>query len=182
MWSVTVIDPLLASIAAVAVAVLFAHAAVVKLGDPALFEQHLAAYGVPHGLLAVATRAVPALEALAAMLLLTPPLRTPGALLAAALLVVYAAAMATNLWRGHALDCGCGGPALPVSWALVARNAALAGLALAAAAPPSARMMGHADFAVLAAAVALASLLYAAFNQVLRHRSGPSEERSSWMH
>ena len=75
---------------------------------------------------------------------------------------------------------------LPVSWALVARNGVLAAVAAVAAAPVAARPMGYADFAVVAAAVTLATLLYAAFNQLLRHHGGlharPSLRRTSWTH
>lgn len=163
------LDPLPVWIAAAALATLFAHAALAKFGDRALLEQHLSVYGVPMRLLALATAALPLLEAGAAALLLSP-LRSLGALLAAALLLAYAATMAWHRARGHELDCGCGGEPLPVSWALVGRNLVLAGLAALAAATPGPRALGLADFAVLAAALPLAALLYAAFNQVLRHR------------
>lgn len=166
----TAIDPLLIWIALACTATLFAHAALAKVMDRALFEQHLAAYGVPHKLLGAASRAVPALEALAALLLFTP-WRTAGAALAVALLLLYAAAMALHVARGRTPDCGCGGEPLPVSWALVARNALLALVAALAAAPMAARAMGLGDFLVVAAALLLATLLYAAWHQVLRLRA-----------
>jgi hypothetical protein len=165
------LDPLLAWIAVACTATLFAHAAVAKAADFALFEQHLAAFGVPQALLPGAARLVPAAELGAALLLLTP-WRAAGAALAALLLLSYAAAMALHLARGRSLDCGCGGEPLPVSWALVARNVLLAALALAAAAPMAARAMALGDFLVVAAALLLATLLYAALHQVLRHRAG----------
>lgn len=163
------LDPLPAWIAAAALATLFAHAALAKFADRALLEQHLSVYGVPPALLPPATRALPLFEAGIAALLLSP-WRTLGAALGAALLLAYAATMAWHRTRGHELDCGCGGEPLPVSWALVARNLVLAALALTATAPLAPRALGLADFAVLAAALPLAALLYAAFNQVLRHR------------
>lgn len=164
------VDPLLAWLAAACLATLFAHAAVAKVGDPALFEQHLAAFGVPDRLLAVLARVLPAAEALAALLLLTP-WRAAGAAIAALLLLSYAAAMAWPLARGRRPDCGCGGEPLPVSWALVLRNGLLAALALVAAAPLQPRATSLADFLVVAAALLLATLLYAALHQVLRHRA-----------
>lgn len=167
------LDPLLAWIAVACVATLFAHAALAKFADAALFEQHLAAYGLPYRLLPLATRLVPALEAAAALLLLTP-WRVAGALLAAVLLLGYGALMALHLARGRSLDCGCGGEALPVSWPLVLRNLMLAALALAAVVPTSPRPMTGGDFLVVAAALLLATLLYAALHQLLRHRTGPS--------
>lgn len=79
------IDPLLVWIALACTATLFAHAAVAKLSDRTLFEQHLAAYGVPHGLLPLAVWLIPLAEAATAVALLTPA-RAAGAALAAALL------------------------------------------------------------------------------------------------
>ncbi len=164
------VDPLLTWLAAACLATLFAHAALAKAGDLALFEQHLAAFGLPEPLLGPLARALPAVEALAALLLLTP-WRAAGAALAAALLLSYAAAMAWPLARGRRPDCGCGGEPLPVSWALVARNGLLAALAWVVAAPLRPRAMSLADFLVVAAALLLATLLYAVLHQVLRHRA-----------
>jgi uncharacterized membrane protein YphA (DoxX/SURF4 family) len=168
------IDPLLVWIALACTATLFAHAAIAKAMDLALFEQHLAALGVPHTLLGIASRAVPAAEVLAALLLFTPS-RAAGAALAATLLLLYGAVMALHVARGRTPDCGCGGEPLPVSWALVARNGALAAVAALAAAPMAARVMGVGDFFVVAAALLLACLLYAALHQVLRHRAVHSQ-------
>lgn len=165
-----VLDPLLVWLAAAALAVLFAHAALAKLADLALAEQHLAAYGVPPPLLAVLARGLALLEAATAVALLSP-WRTGGAALAAGLLLVYGAAMAWHRARGHALDCGCGGEPLALSWALVLRNLLLAGLALVAARPLAARALVLGDFFVIAGGLVLATLLYAAFHQVLRHRA-----------
>jgi hypothetical protein len=169
------LDPLLVWIAVACTATLFAHAAVAKLSDLPLLEQHLHAYGVPMGALPSASKLLPAVEALAALLLLTP-WRGAGAALAAALLLMYAAAMAWQRAQGRAPDCGCGGEPLPVSWALVVRNLVLAGIAVAAAASMAPRAMGLADFLVVAAALLLGTLLYAALHQLLRHRT-PAEFR-----
>ncbi len=68
------------------------------------------------------------------------PLRLLG-VLAAALLVVFAAAMAVNIRRGRrSIDCGCGRSHLrqTLGWGLVSRNLALAGLVTLAAAPRAA--------------------------------------------
>ncbi len=165
------LDPLPTWVAAAVIATLLAHAALTKLGDVALFEQHLSAYRVAGAATAGLARAIPVFELGTAMWLLSP-WRAAGALLAALLLGSYGAAMAWHRWLGHELDCGCGGEPLPVSWALVARNGLLALLALLAASPITDRRMGLADFAVVAAAVPLAALLYAALNQILRHQAG----------
>lgn len=164
-------DPLLAWIAAALIATLFAHASLAKWGDLDLFEQHLAAYGasrLPLGLQNLLSRLIPSLELLAAVLTLSP-WRALGAGLAAALLLSYAVLMAWHRLHGRSLDCGCGGAPLPVSWWLVARNSALALLALLAASPDSGRSLALADFAVVVASLGLALPLYAAFNQLLRH-------------
>jgi hypothetical protein len=166
------VDPLWTWIAAACSSTLFAHAAITKLADVALFEQQLAAYGVPAALLTPLARGLPLLEALAALLLLSP-WHAGGAALAASLLLLYGAAMAWHRARGATLDCGCGGEPLPVSWALVARNVALAALAGLAAAPAAARAMAWPDFLVVVAAVLIGTLLHAALHQVLRHRAGP---------
>jgi hypothetical protein len=175
------IDPLLVWIALACVATLLAHAAVGKLMDRALFEQHLAAYGVPHALLAAAAVALPAIELIAALLLFTP-WRAAAAALAVALFVLYVAAMAQALLRGRRLDCGCGGEPLAVSWTLVARNVVLVGVALTAGATMAPRPMGVGDFLVVAASLLLATLLYAALHQVLRHRAGVIAHKRTHTH
>jgi uncharacterized membrane protein YphA (DoxX/SURF4 family) len=171
------LDPLLAWIAVACTATLFAHAAIAKLADRALFEQHLAAYGVPLPWVPLLAWLLPLAEALLALLLLTP-WRAVGAALAVALLLLYAGAMAWHRRRGHALDCGCGGQPLSLSWALVARNALLALPAAAAGAPMAARALGLGDFAVIAAALLLGTLLHAALHQILRHRASFAAHRA----
>ena len=84
------------------------------------------------------------------------------------LLLLYGAVMALHAARGRSVDCGCGGEPLPVSWALVARNALLALLAGLAALPMAGRSLGAGDFLVVAAALLLATLLHAALHQVGR--------------
>ena len=84
----------------------FAHAAVAKLSDRTLFAQHLAAYGLPHGLLPLAVWLIPLAEAATAVALLTPA-RAWGAAAAAALLLAYGAVMAWHRAHGRRLDCGC---------------------------------------------------------------------------
>jgi hypothetical protein len=165
------LDPLPVWIAVAGIATLLAHAALAKAADRPLLEQQLAAYGVPAALQAPATVALPAAEALAALLLLTP-WRSAGAALAAALLLAYGAAMAWQRLHGRSPDCGCGGEPMPVSWPLVARNAALALVALAAGAPTTGRPMTLSDFAVVAVALVIGTLLYAALHQVLRLTGG----------
>lgn len=161
------LDPLPLLVATAWVVALLLHAALAKLADRPLFHQHLAAYGVPEPLQPALVWALPLAEALCALGLVTP-WRAPAAVGAAGLLVLYGGAMAWHRARGRSLDCGCGGAPLPLSWALVARNAVLAGVALVAAWPATPRALAPADVGVAAAALLLGTLLYAAFGQVLR--------------
>lgn len=167
-------DPLTLMLATGSLVLLWLHAAFVKLHDRALFTQHLAAYGVPDSRLDALAWALPLAELALAFGLLSP-WRSAAALAGAALLAVYAAAMAWQLAHGRRPDCGCGSAPLPLSWALVARNAGLAGVALLAAQSASARPVGWTDAAGAAAGVLLATLLYAGINQVLRQAATLSE-------
>lgn len=162
------VDPLWVWIALAATAVLLAQAAVAKLADRALFEQHLAAYGAPFVLLPLLAWALSLAEAALALALFTP-WRMAAAAAAASVLLGYGVLMAWHRAHGRRLDCGCGGEPLAVSWLLVLRNALLAALAGLAGAPLGARAMGVGDFGVVAAAVLLGTLLYAALHQILRH-------------
>jgi hypothetical protein len=91
------------------------------------------------------------------------------------LLIVYAAALATNLLRGRRqIDCGCGlsgaaGGEQPLSWWLVARNVVLASLAGLASLPDSGRDLGIFDALTLAGAMLAAVLLYAGASQLIRN-------------
>lgn len=166
------VDPLIAWIVAACLATLLAHAAVAKWADLPLFEQHLAAYGLRQpGLLALVSRGLPLLEAATALALVSP-WRAGGAWAAVALLGGYGLVMAQALARGQRPDCGCGGEPLQVSWLLVGRNALLAALAWMLSWPLAPRALALADFIVVVAALLLATLLYAALHQVLRHRAG----------
>lgn len=167
MTDALALDPLAVWIAAAWLAMLMLHAGLAKTLDRPLFVQHLAAYRVPDAALAPLGLALPALELLCGALLLSP-WRPAGALAAAALLLLYAGTMAWHRAAGRALDCGCGGPPLPLSWALVLRNVALALLCLPAGAPMSQRSAGWADLAVVLAAVLLGALMWALCHQVLR--------------
>lgn len=129
-----------------------------KWQDLALFRSHIEAYGLLPGAAAdIATKALPLAELLAAVLVLVPQARGAGHVIALSLLLLYAAAMAINLLKGRTdLECGCGGPALRVGWALVARNLVLAALVWFAAFTP----MGSNDGGSIAVAVGLGVLLW----------------------
>jgi len=92
-----------------------------------------------------------------------PATRSRGAMLAAVVLVVYAAALALNLRRGrNRIDCGClgFGQADRIAWWMVARNLALTALALLAAFPVSSRALVALDGLTIGGSVALGAILY----------------------
>lgn len=116
---------------------LFAAAALHKLLDSAAFVRVVADYRVMPAVFAgpVAMLVIVA-ELAIAVALMTEGLHLPGAVAAAALLLVYGAGMAINLARGRrSIDCGCalGRSAGGLSHGLVLRNMALTGLAIALA-------------------------------------------------
>ena len=161
------LDPAARAVLRLALAWLFARAAAHKLRDLRGFRAALADYRlVPEALLAPAAAAVAGLEAALAAWLLVPAAGPAPALTAAALLCAYTTAIAVNLARGRRhIACGCAGPAAlaPLHEALLARNAGLVGLALAAALPAAARPLEPIDAASVAGgAAALALLLVAA--------------------
>jgi hypothetical protein len=158
-------DPVLDLVLRAGLALLFLAAARHKLRDPRAFVATVRAYrlGPPWtapfsaGVVVTAELAVPLLLGVA---------RTAGLLAAAALLLAYAGAIGINLARGRRdLDCGCFGPAVrrPIGGGLVARNLALAAVALAGLAPLSARAWSWVDGGTAAAAtIALAACWTAA--------------------
>lgn len=135
-------DLLLASATASALFVmcLFLRTSLGKLADRPRFEGVLADYRlVPPVILPVAARLLPALELIAALLLLVPATRWTGGLMAAGLLAIYAAVMAYTLSQGRRLiDCGCGDEPEPLSVWLVLRNLVLAAVVLVAVNAPGA--------------------------------------------
>lgn len=102
-------------------------------------------------------------EALTAAALVWPAARRFGACAAAALFVVFAAAVAINVRRGRiSIDCGCFGSRLRerLSIGMVARNLVLALLALGLLLPERTRALGALDIAAALGVVATLSFLY----------------------
>lgn len=165
------LDPLLALGVRLALALLLAVAAAHKLGDRARFAGVIAGYRVlPRAAAPAAAWAVALVEAGLALALL---IGAPGALLAAAaVLLGYGALIGASIARGNdRIDCGCTGPAARapgLRWGMVARNALIAALALAVALLPVApRVLLWLDLLSLAAALAVAALLYHAAELLL---------------
>ncbi len=173
MSGLTAVDPAFQWVARLALALLFAAAALHKLRDRRGFESAVAGYGLlpAHGIRAFAV-GLPALElGVVAALLWPVPDALPrlGLAGAAALLAIYAAAVGLALRAGAGgADCGCGGPAgeRPLAPSLVVRNLALAAAAAAAAAwPVAVRPLAGVDALAIAGAALSLALVYAAAEQ-----------------
>jgi hypothetical protein len=162
------VDPVAVLTLRLSLALLFAAAAVHKLRDRRGFRRTLRRYRIlPAALVGPAAALLTASEIMVAA---TLPFWRVAALGAAAILALYAAAMALNLARGRRdLDCGCMGPAksTPVSGALVARNLALAAAALASALPPATRPLAWVDALTITAATATAAACWLACERML---------------
>lgn len=158
------LDPAVAWILVLALALLFATAAAHKLGGRARFRSVLVNYRLlPRALAPAAAIAVIGAELAAAALLVASPLRAIGVGLAVALLVAYALALALNLARGRTwIDCGCLGFGRHdhIAWSMVARNLVFAGLALLALLPPAPRELVALDVLTIGASVLCAAILY----------------------
>ena len=149
--------------------VIFAESFLYKARNFREFTGILAGYKLlPNNFLPHASLLIVALECLAVVgILFALPLIK---LLPALLLVTYALAMGINLHRGRKeISCGCGGDALPVSRALVARNILLA--LMIGSATASSSMAGLASmafvYALLVPAVAIFLVVsYLSFNQL----------------
>lgn len=167
-------DPLFTLTGALCTAVVLASAATHKIRAPARFSTQLQAYQLLRETwVRAVARGLPWLELALAFALLVPATRASAALGAAALLALYAGAMAINLWRGRKdIDCGCAGPAQhqPIHPLLLVRNALLVAVALLASCQPEARELGVFDAFVLLAASAVALLIYAAADDLLANR------------
>jgi Methylamine utilisation protein MauE len=164
-------DPAALWAARLALAAVFALAAITKLRALDEFVGVVHNYRVlPEILVRPVAYGLPPLEAAIALGLLIAPARTPAAIGAAALLVVFSLAMAVNLVRGRVeIDCGCFASALKqrIGWSLVARNLVLIGLALLVLRPPlPARTLTWLDLVTVGTAALGALLLYVAFTQL----------------
>jgi len=174
-------DPVIDFTLRTALALLFFVAAGHKLQNLGRFRATLAEYRLlPAGLVPLAAALVVSVEVAAAGALLVPGARAAGLVAAAALLVLYGAAIAINLARGRRdIDCGCAGPAVrrPISGALVARNAALAALALAGLVPVRPRALLWVDGLTVAGATWALAAVYASLERVIAYAPGLSRVR-----
>ncbi len=176
-------DPALVLLLRAALALLFSVAAVHKARALREFRAVVGAYRLlPAGLVAPAAIALPAVETAVATALCTPRLGGAGLLGAAALLLLYAGAMAVNLARGRRdLDCGCLGPARrrPIGPGLVARNLALAAAALGGAAAPGLRPLVWVDAVTVGAGTVALAALWVAAERLAAHAPALARLRGS---
>lgn len=112
------------------IALVYLAAAIGKMRHWAVFQGVVANYRLlPEVLVAPFAYLLPPFEALLGAMLLLGLLSPWAEAVAAALLLLFASAMAINIKRGRRhIDCGCFQSALKqtLSWILVARNATLA--------------------------------------------------------
>lgn len=171
--SAPVLDPAPLWALRIGLAALLAAAAAHKLRDPTRFRTVLAGYALlPRTALTPAAALVPLLESGLAGALLLPPTSRAAALVAAALLTLYAGAMAVNLARGRRdVDCGCLGPSgrSRLHPGLVVRNGVLVVGALLAAAPAAPRPLGLLDAWTVAAAAGFLALAWGGASGLLAH-------------
>jgi uncharacterized membrane protein YphA (DoxX/SURF4 family) len=165
------VDPAIAELASFALAAIFAASGAMKLADLDLFESAVANYRlVPRVLEQPVAMLIPVFEFTCAAAVLVPVTRTAGAAGIFALLAIFSAAVAINLARGRVnIDCGCFGPALrqELSGWMLARNAALAALALAALMPAQARALVWLDWVTIALGAGAMVVLYLGANYAM---------------
>jgi hypothetical protein len=172
-----IVDPVLQTVIAVALALLFAAAATHKWRSGPRFHAQLAEYRLlPEALVPVAAHGLAIVESLVAVALLVPGVRHGAGAVAAVLLAGYGIAIAVNLVRGRAwIDCGCGdAPQLLSPW-LLARNAALTAGAVLVALPDAPRPWGLGDVALGAFGVLGLVLAYLVLEELLANASALRE-------
>jgi hypothetical protein len=166
-----VLDPIVILLANYCIGCLFLLACYGKLSAFAVFCATLEEYRlVPARLIGTFVAIIVVAELAIGFAAFIQEFATHAMQLGAALLLVYASAIGTNLVRGRRdIDCGCTGPAtrqLLSGWLLL-RNLGLAGIALLGAAMPSVRPLHFADLVLVGIGVLGAMALYAAINQLM---------------
>jgi hypothetical protein len=113
-------------------ALLFVRSLMHKVSDVERFKGFLANYGVlPSAWLIVGANVLMGVEGLIVVLLITPAFNYLGALMAIGLLMLYASVIGLNVVKGNTrIECGCGGPAMHLSYCLVLRNILIACMGL----------------------------------------------------
>lgn len=175
-------DPVPLYAASAALACVLLLGAMDKLRDMPGFANVVAAYWIlPAGWSRTFAWGYALTEAMAGILLLAPPSRAIGAMLALLVLTVATLALAINLLRGNRdIDCGCAGPMsrssgarrAGLTWWLVPRNAVLAlwaGPALIAAGGTARGLHWIDSAAVFGLTIAAVGLYLAADHLLVSH-------------
>lgn len=164
-------DPAFQWTVALLLAGMWATAAWSKLANRDAFRGILHNYRLlPEAVEAPTATLLPFVELAVALALLLPPLRGIGGLASAALLLLFAAAMAINIRRGRTdIDCGCfiGAVRQRIGWPLVIRNLVLAAASLALMREAGERALSWFDLFTIGAASAGLLLTYLALSRVL---------------
>jgi hypothetical protein len=165
------LDPGIGALIIVAVAMLLLTASVHKWRELGVFAVTLRAYRLmPDAAVLVVAPLVAAVEAALGTAMLIPRARPAAAIAGAALLGLYAAAIAINLVRGRRdLDCGCGGREgrRPIAPWMVTRNLLLAAALVLAALPWARRPLTGVDAVTVVGGVAVLSMIYAAIDRLI---------------
>jgi len=171
MTADAVTDPALQLALRGGAALLLVAAASHKLRDLGAFREVLRAYGLlPGWALAPVGAALAGAEAGVGVACLAPGLAPAACAAGAGLVALYSSAIAYNLARGRrSIDCGCGGPGgrQTLSGSLLARNAVVVALLLAAAVPAADRPLVWLDAITAGGLLAALALLYAAADVAL---------------
>src|SRR6266702_4602650 len=119
-------------VARLLLAAVFAVAGVAKLADRAGTAQSIMDFGMPSLLARPIALLLPLWELACAAALIPSTTARWGAIATLATLLVFIAAIGVSLTRGRRPDCHCFGQlrSQPVGWTTVARNTALAALAM----------------------------------------------------
>jgi Methylamine utilisation protein MauE len=173
-------DPFLQWTLALSLAALFGAAAFGKLRALREWPGVVRNYRLlPERLAAAAAAVLPLAEVFTAAALLWTPTRPAGAIAAAALLLLFAAAIGVNIRRGRThIDCGCFGSALRQSLApwMVWRNLILACAALTLLLPVAQRTLTWLDGLASAGCAITLALLYPVVAVALQ---GPEPPRAT---
>lgn len=148
---------LVAGVATAFTAILYARASLHKLFDLTAFSGFVEDYQLaPRAWSKSIAVALALLETTIVAALVAPMTRPFGLLIGAALLAVYAGAMAINIRRGRSyVECGCGGPVQPINGATLMRNGALMAMALLGLVAPGNGLGAAEAFTVIAGGATL---------------------------
>ncbi len=112
-----------------AMAGIFIYAAIDKIRDPLQFADSVAAFGIlPAVFISLLALCLPPFEILCGLLMLGPRTRRIGALAITLLSAIFFTALASALFRGLTLNCGCfgtGAPSRPRMWLELVLDTAL---------------------------------------------------------